>query len=71
MLNPLSCPDCHSEHCAVYKSYETLHNGSRLLYHCSPCKPVFSETKGTFLEGLKKPISLIVKVFKARTEGLV
>jgi hypothetical protein len=31
---------------------------------------VFSETKGTFLEGLKKPMSLIVKVLNSRSEGM-
>ena len=30
----------------------------------------FLKTRGTFLEGLKKPLSGIVKVLKARSEGL-
>ena len=30
---------------------------------------MYSETKGTFLEGLKKPIGLLVQVFKTRSEG--
>ena len=30
----------------------------------------FSETFFPFMEGIKKPISLIAQVFKARTEGL-
>jgi hypothetical protein len=30
----------------------------------------FSETKGTFLEGLKKPISFIIQVLKSRSEGM-
>ena len=34
------------------------------------CHQVFSETKRTFLEGLKKPISLIINVLKARSEGI-
>ncbi len=70
MLEQLSCPSCHSEKCESYKSYETLNNGSRWLYRCAACRQVFSETKGSFLEGLKKPVSLIVKVLKARSEGM-
>ena len=31
---------------------------------------MFSKTKGTFLEGLKKPMRLMVKVLKARNEGM-
>jgi hypothetical protein len=34
------------------------------------CHQVFSETKGTFLEGLKKLISLIINVLKSRSEGM-
>jgi hypothetical protein len=31
---------------------------------------VFSQTRGTFLEGLSTPLSTIVTVFKVRSEGL-
>jgi hypothetical protein len=50
--------------------YETKNNGTRKLYRCGECQQVFSETKGTFLEGLKKPISLIINVLKSRSEGM-
>ena len=70
VLNQVCCPYCHSEKCEVYQSYETLNSGPRKLYRCATCQRVFSETKGTFLEGLKKPLSLIVKVLKARSEGM-
>jgi hypothetical protein len=33
-------------------------------------KQFFSETKNTFLKGLRKPVSLIVMVVKARAEGM-
>jgi hypothetical protein len=52
------------------KSYETKNNGSRQLYKCKQCNKVFSETKGTLLEGLVKPISLIIQVLNARHEGM-
>jgi transposase-like protein len=70
MLEQLSCPYCNSEKCESCKSYETLNYGNRWLYQCAACRQVFSETKGSFLEGLKKPVSLIVKVLKARSEGM-
>ncbi len=64
------CPYCNSEQHDHLKSYETLNNGSRALYRCVGCLRVFSETKGTFLEGLRKPVSLIIRVLKSRTEGM-
>ena len=64
------CPHCKSEKCTLYTSYETLNNGSRLLYQCDDCQKVFSETKGTFLEGLRKPVSFIIQVLKVRSEGI-
>lgn len=41
-----------------------------MLFQCMDCQKVFSETKGTFLEKLRTPISLIVQVLQARSEGL-
>jgi transposase-like protein len=70
VLNQVCCPYCNSEKCDVYQRYETLNSGNRKLYQCATCQQVFSETKGTFLEGLKKPMSLMVKVLKARSEGM-
>lgn len=70
MLQQLMCPHCKSEKCNLYTSYETRNNGSRLLYQCDDCQEVFSETKGTFLEGLRKPVSFIIQVLKVRSEGM-
>ena len=70
MLNSLRCPHCLSEQIQDYSDYKTKCNGTRKLYQCSECHQVFSETKGTFLEGLKKPISLIINVLKSRSEGM-
>lgn len=64
------CSCCHSEKCEAYGTYRTFHNGTRTLYQCTECGTVFSETKNTILEGIKKPISLIVQVLKSRSEGL-
>ena len=70
MLHTLRCPHCLSEHIEDYSFYETKNNGTRKLYRCSECQQVFAETKGTFLEGLKKPLSLIINVLKSRSEGM-
>ena len=70
MPNSLCCPHCLSEHIENYSVYETKNNGTRKLYQCRECHQVFSETKTTVLEGLKKPLSLIIKVLKARSEGM-
>ena len=40
------------------------------MYKCENCPAYFSETKNTFLEGLKTPVSVIWEVLKARTEGM-
>ncbi len=45
-------------------------HGSRTLYRCQDCDTYFSETKHTFLEGLRTPISRIWTVLEARTEGM-
>jgi hypothetical protein len=37
---------------------------------CQDCGTSFSETKNTFLAGIKKPVSTIWSVMDARTEGL-
>ena len=69
-ITQLTCPYCQSEAIKETKSYETKHNGTRRLYKCVQCQKVFSETKGSFLEGLVKPISLIIQVLNARHEGI-
>ena len=56
MPNSLCCPHCLSEHIEDYSVYETKNNGTRKLYQCIECHQVFSETKKTFLEGLKNQL---------------
>lgn len=70
MLTQIHCPHCNSEDCHVSKTYNTVSNGSRHLYECKNCRNVFSETKGTFMENIKKPLSLIAQVLQARSEGI-
>ena len=66
----LKCPSCKSSKCSHYKEYKTLHNGTRELFQCDACGEIYSETKGSFLEGLRKPVDFIIGVLKARTGGL-
>jgi transposase-like protein len=70
MFNKINCPRCQSEDYKLIKIYSTSNNGDRKLYECNDCHEQFSETKGTFMENIKKPISLISSVLKARTEGI-
>ena len=70
MFNQVKCPFCHSKTCHSHQHYETVHNGTRTLFQCDDCQQIFSETKGTFLEGIRKPVSLIIKALKSRSEGM-
>ena len=69
-LTVLRCPGCGHEKLKQQKSYLTLANGIRWLWTCLNCGMCFSETKNTFLEGLRKSISVIARVFKDRTQGM-
>jgi transposase-like protein len=64
------CPGCKSMNVKEYKKYTTKNHGNRQLYQCEECGMVFSETKHTFFEGLKTPLSKIWEVIEARTEGM-
>ncbi len=66
----VGCINCRSNNIHVLTNYETKSNGIRNLYVCSDCKKVFSETKNTFMENIKTPISKIATVLEARTEGV-
>ena len=66
----LNCPHYASVKCQELKKYETKQNWIKNLYLCDECKRSFSETKGTFLEGIKTAVSFIINVFKMRTEGM-
>lgn len=54
----------------AHRTDETNYNGVRTIFKCSQCGSEFSQTKLTFISVLKKPMSLIAQVFKARTEGM-
>ena len=68
-LLKLRCPKCESGNIESYKKYQTKNHGIRTIFKCQICFDRFSETKNTFMENLKKPISVIWSVINNRTEG--
>jgi transposase-like protein len=66
----LKCPACKSYGIHSHTPYTTKHHGVRVIYQCKSCLDYFSETKNTFMEGLKTPMSTIWLVIKARTDGM-
>ena len=66
---PCKCPNCSSENVRFDYKYDTISNGSRQMLLCRDCGVSFSETKNTFLQNIRTPISVIWKVLKSRTEG--
>ena len=69
-LFDIKCPNCSNSEYRKHSEYDTKSCGIRELYECKKCLFRFSETKNTFMENLKTPISVIWKVIKARTEGM-
>jgi transposase-like protein len=65
-----SCHTCSSDKLELAGRYVTKQNGARNMYRCVLCQRIFSETKETFLEGLRKPLSQITLVLKSRSEGM-
>lgn len=65
-----NCPNCHSQEIGVHSHYMTQHNGERAIHLCQACGHYFSETQATPIAGLRTPLSEIIRVLKARTEGM-
>lgn len=64
------CPSCKSKNIKLYRRYETKTYDKRCILECIDCSEHFSETKNTFLENLRTPISFIKQVIDARAEGM-
>ncbi|BBO89694.1 IS1 family transposase [Desulfosarcina ovata] len=69
LLFTCKCPNCSSENIRHDYVYRTISNGDREMFLCQDCKYSFSETKNTFLQDIRKPVSKIWEVLNARTEG--
>ncbi len=64
------CPGCTSNAVHSHTHYTTRHNGTRTIYHCRNCDIFYSETFATPIAGLRTPLSRIIEVLKARSEGM-
>ena len=64
------CPKCSSEKIRFNYKYNTISNGYKRMLLCKNCHASFSETKNTFLQGIKNPVSTVWNVLQSRTEGL-
>ncbi|ELS02560.1 hypothetical protein Xen7305DRAFT_00022750 [Xenococcus sp. PCC 7305] len=64
------CPCCNTKEIHIHTHYKTQAHGPRTIYHCANCGIYFSETVETPLAGLKTPVSRIITILKARTDGM-
>lgn len=64
------CPGCASNDVHPHTCYSTQTHGTRTVYHCRGCDIYYSETFATPIAGLTTPLSRIIKILKARSEGM-
>lgn len=70
LLLAKDCRNCRSQEIKIHSHYMTQHNGERTVHLCQECGHYFSETQATPIAGLRTPLSEIILVLKARTEGM-
>jgi transposase-like protein len=64
------CPCCGNHEIRPHTRYKTQVYGDRTTYHCLECDIYFSETFATPISGLTTPLSRIITILKARSEGM-
>jgi len=64
------CPCCGNNESRSHSRYKTLAYGERTIYHCFECDIYFSETFATPMARLTTPLSRIITILKARSEGM-
>lgn len=64
------CPCCAGTDIHPHTRYLTQGYGTRTVFHCRQCDIYFSETFATPITGLKTPLSRIITILKARSEGM-
>jgi transposase-like protein len=69
-LTQIRCTDCGGKNVDGYRTYTIKYGEQRTMSHCSACGCYFSETKNTPIAHVKTPISVIVQVILALTEGV-
>jgi transposase-like protein len=69
-LTHMRCTDCGCKDVKVQRTYTIKHGEHRPIYACDACGGTFSSTSHTPMAHLKTPISVIVQVLSALTEGV-
>jgi len=69
-LPHIRCPYCNGKRIEAQRTYTIQCGEPRILYYCAPCAQSFSETRHTPIAQLKTPITLVVQVLSALTEGV-
>ncbi len=64
------CPCCGNRDVYRHTSYMTKNHGERTIQHCRACDSYLSETYATPMAGLRTPLSRVIEVLSARTEGM-
>ncbi len=65
-----SCPECGSEEVKSHTTYTINAGEEREEYECQDCGAYFSETKGTPVTGLRRPLSFIQMMLDAFNNDL-
>jgi transposase-like protein len=69
-LTYIRCTDCSYKDVKAPRTYTIKQGEQRTIYACDACGGTFSSTKNTPIAHLKTPISVIVQVLSALTEGM-
>ena len=69
-LTTLRCPECNAKDHKFHTAYTVGSGEKREIRRCQQCGNYFSETKNTPLEGLRRPLSLIILVLNALNDGI-
>ena len=64
------CPCCAINEIHLHSRYQTQAYGDRSIYHCLEYDIYFSETFATPIARLTTPVSRIITILKARSEGM-
>ena len=66
----MRCTNCGCKDVKAQRSYTIQHGEQRTIYACDACGGTFASTSNTPMAHLKTPISVIVQVLAALTEGV-
>ena len=69
-LTHMRCTDCGCKDIKAQRTSTIKQGGQRTIYACDACSGTFSSTSHTPMARLKTPISVIVQVLSALTEGV-